>query len=109
MALWHPQKTKDCRRRSGTPTGVGRISRGLVATHGEKLPETLMEKGHGVVFIVASRSLRHLPNNGFFPHQNEVPKKRLLYSPETAATTKTSPSAGGSGATSTSRMGVPPT
>ena len=42
-------------------------------------------------------------------HLAEVPKKRLLSSPEAAATTKTSPSAGGSGATSTSRMGMPPT
>ena len=42
-------------------------------------------------------------------HLIEVPKKRLLYSPKAAATTKTSPSAGGSGATSISRMGVPPT
>ena len=42
-------------------------------------------------------------------HLAEFPKKRLMYSPEAAATTKTSPSAGGSGATSSSRMGVPPT
>ena len=41
-------------------------------------------------------------------HLAEVPKKRLLFSPEKAATQKTSSSAGGSGATPNFRAGMPP-
>ena len=41
-------------------------------------------------------------------HLAMVPKKRLLFSPEAAATEKTSPSAGGLGAGSTYRVGAPP-
>ena len=38
----------------------GHHSRGLVATHDEKLHETLTERGPGVVFTVASRALWRL-------------------------------------------------
>ena len=41
-------------------------------------------------------------------HLTEVPKKRLLFSPEAAATKKTTLSTGGSGSDSTHRASAPP-
>ena len=54
VALSRPQESKDRRHWNGAPTCVGRSSHGLVATHDEKLTETLMERGPGIVITVAS-------------------------------------------------------
>ena len=67
VALWRPQVSKDCHHRNGAPMCVGEASRGLVATHGEKLQWTLTERGSGVVFTVASRALRRLQKMEFLP------------------------------------------
>ena len=67
VALWRPQVSKDCRRQNGAPTCVGEASRGLVATHGEKLRWTLTERGPGVIFTVASRALGRLQKMASLP------------------------------------------